>query len=273
MHSFSDLVRPSLHFNRLIIFFLYINLSFISFSNTDATSTTLIAPERIAQVLANPPRTRTGKLYNLNDDNIVRRIFFYERYRHILSTSPSFALVSVNGISTLEYRSLKAQLKDVKMGATHLEMLRVRNGVFKQAVLDLLDPKMTKIPGFEDRKIHQMLDTMVLGPMIIVYPSSEETAVTSSDPGFLKRVDELIQKTEYRGKPFIVGSKVDNLILSRDRTQEIMNMPSLEQLRAQLIGLLEMGSRGIIQVLEQAPHALSMTLEQRERDLNASCDK
>ncbi len=225
----------------------------------------VIPQERIAEIFANPPRTKHGKPFDLENNDIIRRIYFYEQYRQILRTMPSFALVSVNGISTLEYRTLRSQLKG--LSDDPVEMLRVRNGVFKKAVLDNIDQSMLQIPGFEARKLNDLLDSMILGPMVLVFPVREKTQQTS--PDFLKKLNALIQKPEFNRKPILIGAKLDSLLLSRDHALQVMQMPSLDVLRAQLAGLLEMGAQGLVRVLQQTPQALAMTLEQRTRDLES----
>ena len=65
-----------------------------------------------------------------------------------------------------------------------------------------------------------------------------------------------------------MGGKVGDEIMTLENLEEFKNMSSLPELRAELVGLLNMASGGgVTRTLEAASSTLAMTLESRVNEL------
>jgi ribosomal protein L10 len=148
----------------------------------------------------------------------------------LLSTS-SYYIIQLSGQKAQEYLLLKTQLKE-----HGFRMIRP-----KTKLLSTLVPLE--------------LSKMCMGPISLIYKNKQE------DPN-PKLVFKACEKSG--GKMLLLGASVQDLCLSRDGVMEIMDLPSVDVMRGELVGVLEHRARELVHVLGIQQEEMVSLLERRE---------
>ena len=80
--------------------------------------------------------------------------------------------------------------------------------------------------------------------------------------GDLAAFAPLLQYFKKEPRCFMLGAKVDNSLLTHEDFEKALNLPSIDTLQGELLGLLQMPSVAVTSVLEHTPQHLIMNLEQ-----------
>ncbi|KAI9101007.1 hypothetical protein DFS34DRAFT_612875 [Phlyctochytrium arcticum] len=221
-----------------------------------ATVTTAKAPvsanvlphDRTLAVLKNPKRTRRGSPID------VRRLFIFEQYAELLSSRAVF-LMQNNNMTAKEYSDLKNDMREKGFIVT-----TVRNSVFGAAARKVAARK----GGSRDVA---KLATMLVGPCAVAF----SRATDEEQPTLAKDFTDLAKK--YKQKLLVVGAKFDGTVLTADTLNQVIKLPPLKQLRAELIGLLSQPAASLAGVLDRTPQTLLMSLQQHEKSLAEGSEK
>lgn len=150
-----------------------------------------------------------------------------EIYSTLFKTQ-SYFLIQVSGQKAHEYFDLKTHLNK-----NNLRIIKPSSQTLRPLLPEYLAP-------------------MCVGPLSMIYGQNPN----------IKVVVDVCAKSG--GKMSLLGGSVDGVCLSRDGLVEFMMMPSLDEMRGELIGVLEVRSRELIEILGQHQNELLSVLERRE---------
>lgn len=79
-------------------------------------------------------------------------------------------------------------------------------------------------------------------------------------PGLLKKVTNILIKNK---KLLLVGGKMDQTLLTQNDISKIIELPGLDQLRAELLGTIESPARQLLRTLESPASQVHSILDRR----------
>lgn len=100
------------------------------------------------------------------------------------------------------------------------------------------------------------MEPLVNGPTCVLTTNVGDT----EHPELLKKSVELLSKNK---KLLLLGGKLDNVLLTQADVLKVVELPSIEQLRAQVVGVIEAPVRKLLSTLEQPAGELSSVLDRR----------
>lgn len=100
------------------------------------------------------------------------------------------------------------------------------------------------------------LEPLVSGPTCAL-----TTNVSDNEyPELMKKAVELLSKNK---KLLLLGGKLDNVLLNQSDVLKVVDLPSIDQLRAQVVSVIEAPARKLLSTLEQPASELSSVLDRR----------
>ena len=110
-------------------------------------------------------------------------------------------------------------------------------------------------------------DDLLVGPIAIIFGRDNM-------PGVSKALLKHIEEQEFDEKMQVTGGVMAGDLLDAQRIDDISKLPTLDELRAQLAGLVISPAQGLVNVLHQATggvvNVLQAYLDKQEEDLAAS---
>lgn len=153
-------------------------------------------------------------------------------YGELLSQATGFVLAEYKGISVKQVNAIRDKLREVD-GAYVI----VKNTLFKIALKEAGWP----IP-----------EDMLTKPTGVIFGAANFPAVAKTTLGMLK---------DYEGLLTIKGGVMAGQILTDKQVDAVSNLPSLDELRAQLIGLISQPATGLAGVINSAVAAVPQVLQ------------
>jgi len=153
-------------------------------------------------------------------------------YGELLGQATGFVLADYKGISVKQVNTMREKLRDVD-GAYMI----VKNTLFKLALKEAGWP----IP-----------DNMLLGPTGVIFGATNFPAVAKVTLGFIK---------DYEGLFSIKGGVMAGQILTDKQVDAVSSLPSLDELRAQLIGLITQPATGLAGVINAVVAGVPQVLQ------------
>jgi len=153
-------------------------------------------------------------------------------YGELLGQATGFVLADYKGISVKQVNTMREKLRDVD-GAYMI----VKNTLFKLALKEAGWP----IP-----------DNMLLGPTGVIFGATNFPAVAKVTLGFVKDYENLFT---------IKGGVMAGQILTGKQVDAVSSLPSLDELRAQLIGLITQPATGLAGIINSAVAAVPQVLQ------------
>lgn len=105
------------------------------------------------------------------------------------------------------------------------------------------------------------LGSVTFGPSVVIYSNDAD----DKNPGLIKKMMSIVKQHEK--KVFLAGGSLDKSFLTLDTIRRMEALPTLQTLRAQLVGLLEHHQRSVVGVLGQRSQELVLLLGQHENNL------
>jgi ribosomal protein L10 len=183
-----------------------------------------------------------------------RKAALHNEYSSIIQDSPFFLLLSHQNFSVAKFTTLRKDLAKHKPSASvdqaPAKLSVIRHAIFGAAVKSA-QPRATP------------LLSSVEGPAAVL-------AFPTLDPPQLKAVLRTIERAILKAQPGappgpalkVIGAYVDGRVLYPKGVKDLSTLPTLDSLRAQLVGLLSAPAAQIAGVLDQARGGrLSRTLE------------
>ncbi|KAJ3046546.1 hypothetical protein HK097_000766 [Rhizophlyctis rosea] len=213
----------------------------------------ILTEERQKFLIANRPVDSKGEVFELRD------LFLFELYQELVSSRALF-VIQTNSMTASEYRSLKLRLREKGF---HTEM--IKNNVFKEAITlhekELVEAGTTNVAQrMEDFR------NLIVTKLCVVYSNIPD----HEQPTLLKDFADIAAK--FPKKTLVVGAKLDGMVLTSDMLKEVVKMPSLSHLRAELVGLLSYPSQSLVSVLQRRPQELLMALTQHHKNLEGGSE-
>lgn len=100
------------------------------------------------------------------------------------------------------------------------------------------------------------LEPLVSGPTCAFTTNVDD----NEHPELMKKAVELLSKNK---KLMLLGGKLDNVLLSQSDVLKVVELPSIDQLRSQVVSVIEAPARKLLSTLEQPASGLSSVLERR----------
>ena len=202
-----------------------------------------------------PPSRQTVKPLS------TRKTYLVDTYSHILKSNPVILVLHHNNLLKSDNNNLRGLIK--KAGGS---LTVTRSRLFKVA----LRGKDHEDPASKDaqralRGFKHPLAPLFSGPTaVITFPEL--------DPKKVENVIKVIDKSS--GNLTLLGSLIDNQVLAVPEVHKFKALPTLPELRSQLVGVLSiLGGAGLVQTLEASGKVLYLTMEERRKQLDPSEEK
>lgn len=153
-------------------------------------------------------------------------------YSDILSNTIGFVVTEYRGLTVAEVSDLRAKLREVSG-----QYVITKNTLFMRSLRDAGWP----VP-----------EDLLSGPVGIAFSKDNFPAVAKVVLGYLK---------DHEGKFVLKGGVVGSDIVNPAQVDVISNLPSLEELRAQLAGLIVQPATGLVSVLNAATSQIVNVLQ------------
>lgn len=153
-------------------------------------------------------------------------------YSELLGQATGFVLADYKGISVAQVNTMRNKLRDVD-GAYVI----VKNTLFKIALKEAGWP----IP-----------EDLLAGPSGVIFGAANFPAVAKVALGFNKDYENLFS---------VKGGVMAGQVLTAAQVDIVSNLPSLDELRAQLIGLISQPATGLAGVINSAVAAVPQVLQ------------
>ncbi|KAG2228298.1 hypothetical protein INT45_011090 [Circinella minor] len=168
-----------------------------------------------------------------------RRTYLHQQYEDIINNDRVMFVFQHNNLTVKEFTNIRQELG--LLGApTKLTVLR--SGVFNSVL------RKTKYAN---------LEPLVAGaPVCVLHTNMNDT----EHPNLLKQAMEVINKNK---KMVLLGGKLDNTLLSNDDVIKVVQLPGLQQVQAELLGVLESPGRKLLGTLDSPARELHSVLDRR----------
>ncbi|KAI9470650.1 MAG: hypothetical protein EXX96DRAFT_585262 [Benjaminiella poitrasii] len=167
-----------------------------------------------------------------------RRTYLYNQYNEIIENNRAVFIFQHNNLTVKEFTQIRQQLTQLTDQA---KLVILRTGVFS-AVL-----RQTKYAN---------LEPLITGPTCVLSTNIADDVQAD----LLKKTVETLSKNR---KLILLGGKVDDILLTQEDVLKVVDLPPLDQLRAQLVGVIEAPARKLLGTLEQPASELHSVLSRR----------
>ncbi|KAG0313035.1 hypothetical protein BGZ99_009138 [Dissophora globulifera] len=209
-----------------------------------ATTTTLSRKNPTPKNKAAAEAVASGKpLTNYGKEFRPEKTFLHHTYSNILESNRIMLICQHNNMSVAELIQLRTEL-----AAAGADMKVVRLGIFSAALRETR---------------YANLAPLVNGPTCVIScnisPEEEEAQSTAKVAKGLGGIRKVVEK---HSKMILLGGKVDDSLVSVDDMKKMVEMPGIQTLRSQVVGLLSQAGGGrLVQLLNMNPTLLVMNLD------------
>ncbi|CAN6639436.1 large ribosomal subunit protein uL10m [Trichomonascus vanleenenianus] len=187
----------------------------------------------------------------------TRKTYLVDRYASLLKKSPIVLVCHNNTLLKAENATLRAQIS--KAGG---KLTVTRSNLVKVALrgIEHEDPASFEAQKSSKGRPEHPLSKLFYGPTAVIsFPELTPKAVED--------VVKIIDKTNER--LILLGGQVDKSVLSRADIDHFKTLPSLEQVRAELAGVLSiLGGAGLVQTLQASTNMLYLTMDEHRKQLD-----
>ncbi|GAN08237.1 50S ribosomal protein L10 [Mucor ambiguus] len=170
-----------------------------------------------------------------------RRTFLHNKYSDIIENNRVVFIFQHNNLTVKEFTHIRQQLGELPGGSALPKLTVLKSGVFSAALRE------TKFAN---------LEPLVSGPTCVL----STNVADAENPDLLKKSVELLAKNK---KMLLLGGKLDNVLLTQADVLKVVELPPLDQLRAQVVGVIEAPARKLLGTLEQPANELHSVLDRR----------
>ncbi|KAI7897184.1 uncharacterized protein EV154DRAFT_541141 [Mucor mucedo] len=204
-----------------------------------SVSHALVSSLKPVNKLAIAPCTRTYATAK-KSTHPPRRTFLHNQYTDVIKNNRAVFIFQHNNLTVKEFTQLRQELGQLA-GGSESKLRVLRSGVFG-AVL-----RETKFAN---------LEPLVSGPTCALTTNVAD----NEHPELMKKAVELLSKNK---KLMLLGGKLDNVLLNQSDVLKVVDLPSIDQLRAQVVSVIEAPARKLLSTLEQPASELSSVLDRR----------
>ncbi|KAG0351474.1 hypothetical protein BGZ54_003235, partial [Gamsiella multidivaricata] len=182
------------------------------------------------------------RLTNYGKEFRPQKTFLHHTYSNILELNRIMLICQHNNMSVPELIQLRTEL-----AAAGAEMTVIRLGIFSAALRETR---------------YANLAPLINGPTCViscnVSPEDEEAQSNAKNPRGLIGIRKIVEK---HSKMILLGGKVDDALVSVEDMRKMVEMPGIQTLRSQVVGLLSQAGGGrLVQLLNMNPTLLVMNL-------------
>lgn len=168
-------------------------------------------------------------------------------YVDTLNECDGFIIVKTQGLSVSQIQSLRNSIRE-----QNGQYIVAKNTLMRKA----LETANWIVP-----------DDLLVGPVAIIFGRDNMPGVSKA---LLKHIDE----EEFAEKMQVTGGVMDGDLLDAQQVDALSKLPTLDELRAQLAGLVITPAQGVVNVLHQATggvvNVLQAYLDKQEESASAS---
>lgn len=184
---------------------------------------------------------------------LSRKTYLVDQYTDLLRSNAVMLVLHNPTLLKAENQQLR---NDIRKAGGVLTVVRSR--VFKATLRGLVhdDPASVEAHTQFSRTKNPLM-ALFDGPTAVV-------TVPDLNPKAVDKIVSLLDKT----RMVVLGGRVDGSQISVPQIQDLRKMPSLEELRAQLAGVLTiLGGAGLVNTLQANTNMLYLTLDQHRKNL------
>ncbi|QPG75424.1 hypothetical protein FOA43_002778 [Brettanomyces nanus] len=188
-----------------------------------------------------------------------RKTYLMEIYQHFWETNEIVLFAHHNNLLSSDNEQIRKELHKI---SKDIQFRKLKSSIFRHYLRasNHEDPiSKAAMRQVKRKKTRHPLEPLLKGPTALIM-------IKDLDPKAVKEVWRVLKAQ--KEKLFLMGGKVGQRYVDLDKIGEFKDLPSLPELRSQLVGLLSMSSgAGIVRALESAPTNLAMTLESRKNEM------
>ncbi|KAI8646369.1 hypothetical protein BD408DRAFT_380393 [Parasitella parasitica] len=193
-----------------------------------------------SKLVLTPPCIRSYATEKKTTTHPPKRTFLYNQYSNIIENNRVVFVFQHNNLTVKEFTQIRQQLGELQGGSLS-KFTVLKSSVFSAALRE------TRFAN---------LEPLVSGPTCVLSTNIAD----AEHPDLLKKTVELLAKNK---KMLLLGGKLDNVLLTQTDVLKVVELPSLEQLRAQVVGVIEAPARKLLGTLEQPSKELHSVLDRR----------
>ncbi|KAI8065480.1 hypothetical protein BC940DRAFT_304212 [Gongronella butleri] len=167
-----------------------------------------------------------------------RRTYLFEKYNALIKENRAVFIFQHNNLSVQEFTQLRQEMSQVA-GPSALTV--IRSGVFGSVL------RSTEYAN---------LEPLVSGPTCVLTTNADDAEY----PELLKSVTNVLLKNK---KMLLLGGKLDQTLLTQADVTKIIELPGIDQLRAELLGTIEAPARKLLRTLESPAQQVHSILDRR----------
>lgn len=191
-------------------------------------------------------------------DKDSRKTYLINRYKYLLSDAQIVLFAHHNNLLHNEVNAYRDQIRS--FGG---DLTVVRNNLLKAYLRAENEAEPASVEAHEKTKrVKHPLSQLLTGPTAII-------TIKENNPAIVNKIVKFINSTNE--KLFIVGARIENNVFDVAKINQFKDLPTLEQLHAQLAGMLTLLSgAGLVQVLQSASQHLYLTLDSHKKNIDPS---
>ncbi|KAJ1675352.1 hypothetical protein EV182_001438 [Spiromyces aspiralis] len=201
-----------------------------------------------AQVQSSPGlliRSKPAKqLTKFNKPFSPRKQYLFLEYEKIFSETPAVLVVQCNNLKSTEWTELRQKLLKEGQGA---RATLTRTGIVRAVV------KNTELTNIRP---------LFSGPTCVIHWTAKDIAEHGGKLDLSAGLVGAINCVEKHKKLVLVGGKVAGQLMNPEMVKRVAELPPLDQLRGQVVGLLQMPARRLHDVLSRNQQRLLGLLKQ-----------
>lgn len=192
---------------------------------------------------------------------LSRKTFLMDYYKHLNDTNDIVLYVHHNNL--IKTDNLKVRSEFQKLG---VKMTYLRNSIYNVYLRSSHeeDPALHK-NTIKNKQVNHPLSPLLNGPTAVI-------TIPQCDPTVVEKVMKVLKQAGE--KLFLIGARIETSVYNIDQVNEFKDLPTKDQLQAQLAGLLTiLGGAGLVRTLESNGTLLYLTLDQRRKDLDPESEE
>ncbi|KAG7194615.1 uncharacterized protein KQ657_004291 [Scheffersomyces spartinae] len=230
-------------------------------SNTLCSIRTALFSQSSSRSLTTSSSTPTSPIYQVENRNtfkpvLSRKTFLLDYYSHLNRTNKIILYVHHGHLNKVDNHKFRTDLTNA---GAKLHILR--NSIYNVFLRNSQEEDPASAEAYHNNKDKQHpLAPLLNGPTGII-------TIPTVDPSVVKSVVKILEGAQER--MFLIGALVDSSVFTTEQIAEFKELPTQEQLQAQLVGVLTvLGGAGLVRTLESTPTTLYLTMKQREDDMS-----
>lgn len=204
--------------------------------------------------------SQSGPIYEVDGRDTLkpvlsRKTFLLDYYSHLNRSNKIVLYVHHGHLNKADNHKFRTELTNA--GA---KLHIVRNSIYNVYLRNSHEEDPASKAAYQKNKgTEHPLSPLLNGPTGII-------TIPAVDPSVVKSVVKILETAQER--MFLIGALVDSSVFTTEQIAEFKELPTQEQLQAQLVGVLTiLGGAGLVRTLESTPTTLYLTMKQREDDM------